>query len=67
MALRPSIALRNFVAEGGSLKKALSNCVLKVYSGAQPATAEAAPTGTLLCTYSKSSGALTREVQSRLG
>jgi hypothetical protein len=64
MSLRPSAALRNFLLEGGSLKKALSNCVLKVYTGAQPATAEAAPTGTLLCTYSDASGALTREVQS---
>lgn len=64
MAWRPSKALRNFLLEGGSLKKALSNCVIKVYTGAQPATAEAAPTGTLLCTYSLSGGALTREVQS---
>lgn len=64
MAWRPSKALRNFLLEGGSLKKALSNCVIKVYSGAQPATPEAAPTGTLLCTYSLASGALTREVQS---
>jgi hypothetical protein len=64
MALRPSKALRNFLLEGGSLKKALSNCVIKVYTGSQPATAEAAPTGTLLCTYSLASGALTREVQS---
>lgn len=64
MAWRPSKALRNFMAEGGSLKKALSNCVIKVYTGAQPATPEAAPTGTLLCTYSLASGALTREVLS---
>ena len=62
MALRPSLALRNSIAESGSLKRSLSNAVLKVYSGAQPATAEAAPTGTLLCTYSDASGALTREV-----
>jgi hypothetical protein len=36
--------------------------VIKVYTGSQPATPEAAPTGTLLCTYSLASGALTREV-----
>lgn len=48
--------------EDGSLKRALSNCVIKLYTGAQPATAEAAPTGTLLCTYTKSGGAATREV-----
>lgn len=64
MAWRPSIALRNFMLEGGSLKKALSNCVIKVYTGAQPATAEAAPTGTLLVTYTLASGTPTREVQS---
>lgn len=64
MSLRPSKALRNFLLEGGSLKKALSNCVVKIYTGAQPATAEAAPTGTLLSTISLASGALTREVLS---
>lgn len=64
MALRPSSALRNFLLEGGSLKKALSNCFIKVYSGAQPASADAAPTGTLLVTYSLASGAPTREVRS---
>lgn len=64
MALRLSKALRNFMAEDGPIKKALSNCVLKSYTGAQPANAEAAPTGTLLVTYSLAGGALTREVQS---
>lgn len=64
MALRLSAALRNALNEMGSHKHVLSNCVLKVYSGAQPASAEAAPTGTLLCTYSLSGGALTREVRS---
>lgn len=64
MAWRPSIALRNFMLEGGGLKKALSNCFIKLYTGSQPANAEAAPTGTLLCTYSLSSGTPTREVQS---
>ncbi len=64
MALRPSIALRNYMLEGGSLKTALSNCVIKVYTGSQPATAEAAPTGTLLCTYSNAGGTPTREVRS---
>ena len=64
MALRLSDALRNALNESQSLKHAMSNCVLKWYTGSQPATAEAAPTGTLLCTFSKSSGALTREVYS---
>lgn len=64
MAWRPSKALRNFMLEGGSLKKALSNCVIKAYTGAQPSTPETAPPGTLLVTYSLASGALTREVKS---
>lgn len=62
MSLRASKALRNYLLEGGSLKHALSSCAIKIYTGAQPATAEAAPTGTLLCTVSDASGALTREV-----
>lgn len=64
MALRLSAALRNALNEMGSFKHVMSNCVLKVYTGAQPASAEAAPTGTLLVTYSLSGGALTREVRS---
>jgi hypothetical protein len=62
MALRLSTALRNALNTGGSMLNLMANCVLKVYTGAQPSTADAAPTGTLLCTYSKSGGALTREV-----
>lgn len=64
MALRLSAALRNALNEMGSFKHVMSNTVLKVYTGAQPASAEAAPTGTLLCTYSVSGAALTREVRS---
>lgn len=64
MALRLSAALRNALNEMGSFKHVMSNCVLKVYTGAQPASAEAAPTGTLLVTYSSGGGAITREVYS---
>lgn len=62
MALRLSTAARNAVMANQSLRTVMSNCVLKVYSGSQPASADNAPTGTLLCTYSASSGAITREV-----
>jgi len=62
MSLRQSDALRNFLLEGGSQKRALSNGKLLVYTGAQPANANAAVTGTLLCTYTVSSGAHTAEV-----
>lgn len=65
MAWRVSASLRNAMLKHGSLKHIMSNMVLKVYTGAQPTTADAAPTGTLLCTYSNSSGALTREVRAQ--
>lgn len=64
MAFRLSTALRNAILQGRAMKYAMSNCVLKIYTGAQPATADAAPTGTLLVTFSQSAGALTREVLS---
>jgi hypothetical protein len=64
MALRLSAALRNAILYGRALKYDLSNCVLKIYTGSQPASADAAPTGTLLVTFSNASGALTREVLS---
>lgn len=44
---------------GGSLKDVFKDGVLKIYSGSQPATADAAATGTLLCTISVESGAFT--------
>lgn len=62
MALKLSAALRDACNEMGSLKNVMSNCVMKWYTGAQPATAETAPTGTLACVFSNASGALTREV-----
>lgn len=65
MSLKLSAALRNAAMESQDVKHAMHNCVLKVYTGAQPATAELAPTGTLLCTYSSSGGALTRSVLSQ--
>ena len=63
MALHYSTALRNAILEGRGLKHEMSNAVLKLYTGTQPSSADAAPTGTLLCTYSASSGAITREVR----
>lgn len=63
MTLRLSTALRDFVNTYGSLKAALHNGEIKIYSGAQPASADAAPTGTLLCTITAASAARTAEVQ----
>jgi len=64
MALKFSTAGRNFMAAIGSYKDAFQNGRIELYSGAQPATADAAVTGTLLCTITSSSGALTNEVLS---
>jgi hypothetical protein len=65
MALVFSTALRNFVADYGSWTHAFNNGTIEIYSGAQPSTttADLAPTGNLLCTLTKSSGAKTAEVQ----
>lgn len=64
MALRLSTGLRNYLNEFGGVKQALNNGKIYIYSGAQPATADDAATGTLLAIISKSSGAITEEVQS---
>lgn len=64
MALRLSDAIRDALLSGVTLKDALSNASIDLYSGAQPATANAAPTGTLLCTYTLAGGAKTNEVLS---
>ena len=67
MAYRQSAGLRNFLQEGGSLKQAFAGGKLLLYSGTQPASADAAVTGTLLCTYTLSSGAHTAEVKATGG
>lgn len=63
MTLRLSSGLRNHLLNGGSLKNALSGGKLLIYSGSQPTTADAAPTGTLLCTITDNSAAHTQEVR----
>lgn len=62
MALRYSKGLRNFLLEGGSLKRAFAGGSILIYTGSQPTTADDAVAGTLLVTITKSSGALTNEV-----
>lgn len=62
MTMRFSTGLRNFLAARGSYKDAFQNGKLEIYSGAQPADADAAVTGTLLCTITDNSGARTAEV-----
>src|SRR3990167_9378872 len=62
MALRLSTGLRNFMLQHGSLKDALQNGRMEVYTGTQPTTADSAATGTLLCPITKGSAAHTAEV-----
>jgi hypothetical protein len=63
MALRLSAALRNYILAGGSLKEALTGGQITIYSGAQPTSADAAPTGTALAVITAAGGAYTPEVQ----
>lgn len=64
MTLRYSTGVRNFMAGRGSFKNAFQGGRIEIYTGAQPATADAAVTGTLLCTITSSSLAITAEVLS---
>lgn len=63
MALRISDALRNFIASGGSIRQALNGGKIEYRTGTQPASANDAVSGTLLVTFTESSGAHTEEVQ----
>jgi len=64
MTLKYSTAARQYMADDGSLRDAFGNGRIEIYTGAQPASADAAVTGTLLCTITNASGALTNEVLS---
>lgn len=44
-------------ANGGSMKDVMRNGILRLYSGSQPATADTAYSGTLLCEFTVASGA----------
>ena len=54
MAIQVSTGLRNQMLDTGSLKNALDNGFIHIYSGSPPATADAAATGTLLLTLTES-------------
>lgn len=53
--MKISTGLRNGLLVTGSLKSQLDSGVIKIYSGAEPASADDAVTGTLLCTISVNS------------
>lgn len=55
MTIKASTGLRGKLLDTGSLKATLALGFIKIYSGAAPATADAAVTGTLLCTISNAS------------
>lgn len=55
MSLKASTGLRNKLLDTGSLKSIFALGFIKIYSGAVPADADAATTGTLLCTISNNS------------
>lgn len=56
MTLRLSTGLRGKLMDTGSLKTIFTAGFIKIYSGAIPGDADAAVTGTLLCTISIASG-----------
>ena len=65
MTIRQSTGLRSFLmSNGGCFADAFQGGKLKIYSGAQPASADDAPTGTLLVTITDASAAHTQEVRS---
>jgi hypothetical protein len=55
MSLKLSTALVNYMTGEGHLRKCFEDCIMEIYSTTPPATADAAVTGTLLCTIVKSS------------
>lgn len=62
MGFKLSTGLRNYRLGGGALRGAFQNGALLLYSGTQPATADTAASGTLLCKITNNSGAKTDEV-----
>lgn len=57
MAERLSTGLADYINATGSVKAAFTNSVIHIYSGTQPATADAAETGDLLMILTESAGA----------
>lgn len=64
MTLRLSSAMRNSIQAHGSVKDTLQQGAILIYTGSQPASADAAPTGTLLATITAASASRTAEVLS---
>ena len=58
MAWRLSEGLKNALLGTSALKDILANGQIRIFTGSQPGTAEAAETGQLLCTITLASGAM---------
>lgn len=59
MTVRHSTGLRNLMLSTGGFTEIFANGIIDVYTGAQPASADNAPTGTLLGTITKNGAAFT--------
>lgn len=53
MTYKTSTGLRNHMLAMGSLRDVLSNGKIRIFTGSEPASADAAETGTLLCVIDK--------------
>lgn len=63
MTMRFSTGVRNGLAAGLGFQGLFNHGFMKIFSGAQPASADAAETGTLLGIITKASAALTKETR----
>lgn len=61
MAIRMNDAMVNALAGDVGMRRAIGNAKLEFYTGAQPATADDAASGTLLVTFTKAGSAYTAE------
>lgn len=63
MAARLSTGLVTNLMSTGSFADAFANCVIDIYTGSQPSTADTAASGTLLVTITNNGGAYTAETR----
>ena len=63
MTIRQSTGLRNLLCGNDGFASAFKNGEIRIYTGTQPATADAAVTGTLLGVVTKDGAARVAEVQ----
>jgi len=64
MARRLSTGMRDYLLAEGPVRKALEDCVVKIYTGSAPASADDAVTGTLLAIITKSGGTVSADERS---